>query len=74
MGHGFEAGAEERHVSMVQPILDCKALIAGGMGAGAYASIQGAGIEPIVTDMQLIDDAVAAYIAGTLKNHPEYLH
>jgi len=27
-----------------------------------------------VTDMQLIDDAAAAYIAGTLKDHPEYLH
>ncbi len=73
-GHGFEAGAQERHASMVAPILDCKALIAGGMGAGAYASIQAAGIEPIVTDVQLIDDAAAAYIAGTLKNHPEYLH
>lgn len=73
-GHGFEAGAQERHASMVAPILDCEALIAGGMGAGAYASIQSAGIEPIVTDMQLIDEAAAAYIAGTLKNHPEYLH
>lgn len=73
-GHGFEAGAHERHASMVAPILDCEALIAGGMGAGAYASIQSAGIEPIVTDMQLIDEAAAAYIAGTLKNHPEYLH
>lgn len=73
-GHGFEAGAQERHASMVAPILDCKALIAGGMGTGAYTSIQSAGIEPIVTDMQLIDEAAAAYIAGTLKNHPEYLH
>ncbi len=73
-GHGFEPGAQERHAGMVQPILDCKTLVAGGMGAGAYASIQGAGIEPIVTDMQLIDDAVASYIAGTLADHPEYLH
>jgi predicted DNA-binding protein (UPF0251 family)/predicted Fe-Mo cluster-binding NifX family protein len=73
-GHGFEPGAQERHAGMVQAILDCKTLIAGGMGAGAYASIQGAGIEPIVTDMQSIDDAAAAYLAGTLANHMEYLH
>jgi len=73
-GHGFEPGAQERHAGMVQPILDCKTLVAGGMGAGAYASIQSAGIEPVVTDMQLIDEAAAAYVAGTLKNHLEYLH
>ena len=72
--HGFEAGAGERHASMIDSIIDCKALIAGGMGAGAYASIREAGLEPIVTDMELIDDAAAAYIAGTLKDHPEYLH
>jgi predicted DNA-binding protein (UPF0251 family)/predicted Fe-Mo cluster-binding NifX family protein len=73
-GHGFEPGAQERHASMVQPILDCETLVAGGMGAGAYASIQGAGITPIVTDMQLIDEAATAYVAGTLANHQEYLH
>jgi len=44
--HGFEAGAGERHASMIDSIIDCKALIAGGMGAGAYASIREAGLEP----------------------------
>ncbi len=73
-GHGFEPGAMERHASMAQAILDCKALIVGGMGAGAYQGMQQAGIEPIVTDIESIDEAAAAYIAGTLKNHVEYLH
>ena len=73
-GHGFEPGAMERHASMAQAILDCEALIVGGMGAGAYEGIKQAGIEPIVTDMESIDEAAAAYIAGTLKNHIEYLH
>jgi len=44
------------------------------MGAGAYQGIKQAGIEPIVTDLESIDEAAAAYIAGTLKNHIEYLH
>jgi len=74
VGHGFEPGAMERHASMAQAILDCEALIVGGMGAGAYQGIKQAGIEPIVTDLESIDEAAAAYIAGTLKNHIEYLH
>lgn len=72
--HGYEPGAMERHASMAQAILDCKALIVGGMGAGAYDGIKQAGIEPIVTDIESIDEAARAYIAGTLENHVEYLH
>jgi predicted Fe-Mo cluster-binding NifX family protein len=33
-----------------------------------------AGIRPIVTDIATIDDAVAAFLAGTLTDHPETLH
>lgn len=73
-GHGFDHSSQERHVGMLQAVSDCKVLVAGGMGAGAYASMQSAGIEPIVSDMRSIDDAAAAYIAGTLENHMEYLH
>jgi len=72
--HGFEPGAQVRHSSMIDPVRDCAAVIAGGMGAGAYASIQGAGLEAIVAAEASIDEAAAAYIAGTLKNHLEYLH
>ena len=72
--HGFEEGAQLRHASMIDPVRDCAVIIAGGMGAGAYASIQGAGLEAIVADESSIDEAAAAYIAGTLKNHLEYLH
>ncbi len=72
-GHGFQPGAQERHTNMLQAIVDCKALIVGGMGAGAYQSLQQAGIEPIVTDMEDIESAAEAYIAGTIKNRIEYL-
>jgi hypothetical protein len=36
--------------------------------------MQQAGIEPIVTDIEDIDAAVEAYLAGTLRNQVEKLH
>jgi predicted Fe-Mo cluster-binding NifX family protein len=59
---------------MVTAIADCQVLLARGMGAGAYESIKQAGIRPIVTDVASIEDAIEAYLAGTLTDHPETLH
>ena len=59
---------------MVAAIADCQVLLARGMGAGAFASMQQAGIEPIVTDIEEIGAAVEAYLAGTLRNQVEKLH
>jgi predicted Fe-Mo cluster-binding NifX family protein len=72
--HGFDPVAQDRHARMVAAIADCQVLLARGMGAGAFASMQQAGIEPIVTDVEDIDAAVAAYVAGTLRNQVEKLH
>lgn len=72
--HGFDAASQDRHARMAQAISDCEVLIAGGMGAGAYASLRNAGIRPIVTDLNTIDEAVSAYLAGKLVDHTEYLH
>ncbi|MCA1950780.1 MAG: hypothetical protein LDL24_09420 [Treponema sp.] len=73
-GHGFDVASQDRHSRMAQAIADCQYLVAGGMGAGAYASLRQAGITPIVTDYSLIDEAVQAHMAGNLKDHTEYLH
>jgi predicted Fe-Mo cluster-binding NifX family protein len=73
-GHGFDAVAQDRHTRMVAAIADCQVLLARGMGAGAFASMQHAGIEPIVTDIEDIGAAVEAYLAGTLRNQVEKLH
>jgi len=72
--HGFDAASQDRHRSMAAAIADCEVLVARGMGAGAYQSLQGAGITPVVTDIAAIDDAVRAYLAGNLANHTERLH
>jgi predicted Fe-Mo cluster-binding NifX family protein len=72
--HGYDAGAQVRHASMVETIADCQILIAGGMGWGAYDSLKNSGIEAIVTDMLDIDEAVQCYLDGKLENLMERLH
>lgn len=73
-GHGFGAGPQSRHARMAAAIADCQILLARGMGAGAYESMKDAGIQPIVTDISRIDDAVQAYLEGRLVDHTERLH
>jgi predicted Fe-Mo cluster-binding NifX family protein len=68
----MEAG--DAHSAMVGPVQDCLALISRGMGHGAYESLRGAGIEPIITDVKDIDEAVRQYLNGELVDHPERLH
>jgi predicted Fe-Mo cluster-binding NifX family protein len=73
-GHGFDAAAQSTHGLMAAPIADCAVLLARGMGAGAYSSLQQANIRPLVTDVADIDEAVQAYLAGNLTDHIEKLH
>ena len=73
-GHGFDPASQGRHAQMVTAIADCQALLARGMGAGAYQSIEQAGIRPVITDIEKIEDAVEAYAAGRIVDHTERLH
>ncbi len=73
-GHGFGSSAEHRHDQMLQSISDCQVLIAGGMGTGAYQSIRAKDIQPILTDVRLIDDAIRLLIDNRLKDHHELIH
>ncbi|HEY50438.1 MAG TPA: dinitrogenase iron-molybdenum cofactor biosynthesis protein [Dehalococcoidia bacterium] len=72
--HGYDAGAQVRHANMVSAIADCQVLVAGGMGWGAYESLKDNNIEPIVTDVKDIDEAVKRYLDGKLDNLMERLH
>jgi predicted Fe-Mo cluster-binding NifX family protein len=72
--HGYDAGAQTRHAAMAQSIDDCKVLIAGGMGWGAYDSLKSRGIETVVTDVENIEEAVKLYLDGKLTNLMERLH
>jgi len=72
--HGYDAGSQVRHKSMAEIISDCQVLLAGGMGWGAYESMQSYNIKPVVTDVKSIDEAVQLYLDGKLTNLMERLH
>ena len=72
--HGYDAGSQVRHTSMMENIADCQVLIAGGMGWGAYESLKSRNIEPVVTDVGNIDEAVKLYLEDKLPNLMERLH
>lgn len=73
-GHDSGAHSHDKHVSMAEAIADCKTLLCGGMGRGAYESMRQLNIEPVVTDLSDIDAAVQAYLNDTLVDHTERLH
>ncbi len=62
------------HRAMLAPIADCQILLARGMGRGAHQALLARGIQPIITDIADIDQAVADLLAGRLVDHPEKLH
>jgi predicted Fe-Mo cluster-binding NifX family protein len=72
--HGQGPAAEGRHARMLEPIRDCQVLLAGGMGQGAHDNLKQAGIQPILTDILDIDQAIKSYINGQLVDHSEWLH
>lgn len=73
-GHGMDSASHDKHISMADTIADCKVLLCGGMGTGAYESMRRLNIQPIVTDVREIETAAQAYIKGTLVDHTELLH
>ncbi len=72
--HGFDPGSEAKHRSMADAIADCEVLLAGGMGYGAYESLRGYNIKPMVTDVANIDQAVQLYLTGNLPNLMDRVH
>lgn len=74
IGHGFDPASQKRHEQMLQAINDCQVVIAGGMGRGAYQSMDDAGKEVYVVSTQDIDQALDAYLGGTLENMMDLIH
>jgi len=73
--HGKDPAAQSQHASMMDNIADCQALIAGGMGWGAYEALKSRNIDVIITDIQNITEAVQLYIEDKLVNlREERLH
>jgi predicted Fe-Mo cluster-binding NifX family protein len=66
--------AHDKHMQMSETISDCEALLCGGMGMGAYQSMQERGIKPVVTDIRDIDQASIAYAEGKIVDRVDKLH
>ena len=73
-GSGMDSASHRKHHQMADAISDCDVLICGGMGRGAYQSMQSFGIRPIVTDRVNIDEALQDFFEGNLKDLTEKLH
>jgi predicted Fe-Mo cluster-binding NifX family protein len=72
--HGTDPASEHRHELMIEPISDCQVVLARGMGMGVFNRLTLGGIHTILTNIPNIAEAVNAYLAGTLLDHPERLH
>lgn len=72
--HGMGEASHNKHLQMAETIADCEALICRGMGMGAYQSMQARGIRPVVTDIVSIDEAVKAYVDGSIVDQVDRLH
>ena len=72
--HGNHADGHGKHVRMAEAISDCEVLLCGGMGYGAYQSMQALNIRPLVTEVQDVDEAVQAYLSGKIVDRTDLLH
>lgn len=67
-------GGDTHAQGMAAVIADCQVLLARGMGQPAFQTLQAAGIQPILTEKDTIDEAVQAYVRGELTHRAERVH
>ena len=72
--HGTSPASRGKHLAMLAAIGDCAAVIAGGMGRGAYDHALEAGLRPYVTSMADIEEAAIECEAGRLVDEVGRLH
>jgi predicted Fe-Mo cluster-binding NifX family protein len=73
-GHGMDSSSHQKHGQMAAAIKDCQVLLCGGMGRGAYVSMEALNIKPVVAGITDIEEAVQAYLDGKLRDQVERLH
>ena len=72
--HGYGTKAAADHQRIAAAIADCEAVLAGGMSWASRECLASNGIKPVITDIEAIEQAVAAYADGTIVDHAEWLH
>ncbi len=68
------SGGDTHAQGMAKVIGDCQVLLARGMGQPAFQALQAAGIQPVLTEKQTIDEAVQSYLRGDLAHRAERVH
>ena len=71
---GLGKASREKHEHIFEDIIDCDVVVSRGMGRGAYLDLMRLNIQPIITDIMRVDEAVNAVIDGTIVNHSDQLH
>lgn len=74
VGNAPASVSADPHVQAMAAIADCDVVLSRGMGRGMYANLQRAGIRTVLTDVPDVQEAVAAFLAGTLTEKPELVH
>ncbi len=70
-GHEHRGGHNHSHAPILEALKDCQVVISRGMGKRIYDDLHNADIEAIITDIAGVDEAIAAYIGGSLVDNPE---
>ncbi len=65
---------EQRHQTMVSPVLDCQAVIVRGMGQGAVEHLRRSNLLPVLTGLHTIDEVIEAVAADSMDNDPRRIH
>ena len=65
---------EQRHQTMVSPVLDCQAVIVRGMGQGAVEHLRRSNLLPVLTGLHTIDEVIDAVAADSMDNDPRRIH
>ncbi len=62
------------HRQMFLPLKKCSVLIARGMGEGAFKRLHTMNVQPILTSLHTIDEAIGEFLKGTLRHQDKRLH
>ena len=75
-GHEHHSGEahEQRHQTMVSPVLDCQAVVVRGMGQGAVEHLHRSNLLPVLTGLHTIEEVIGAVAANSLDNDSNRIH
>lgn len=70
--HNHQEGTRHGHERFISLLEGCSILVARGMGPRAVADLEARGIKPVFTDVENAEEAVKAYVSGTLKECAQF--